>query len=106
DDPQAVQVLVDGGAVGTITPAGIAFQSYATDPFTVAAGAHTIAFKGLNHNIISDNPIALLDAVALTRVDQMIVDAGFDLAPPLPPGQFRYDPTGTAWIFSPQDGNN
>jgi hypothetical protein len=34
--------------VGTFTPAGTSYQAYVTATFTVAAGAHTIAFQGLD----------------------------------------------------------
>jgi hypothetical protein len=47
---QTFQVLVDGLVVGTITPAGTAYSTLTTGNFTVAAGAHTIQFVGLNPN--------------------------------------------------------
>ena len=45
---QTFQVLVDGAVVGTFTPADTAYSALTTDAFTVAAGAHTIQFVGLN----------------------------------------------------------
>src|SRR5262249_14002155 len=45
---QTFQVLVDGLAVGTFTPAGTAYSTLTTGNFTVGAEAHTIQFVGLN----------------------------------------------------------
>jgi hypothetical protein len=45
---QDFRVLVDGAMVGTFTPAGTAYAAYATATFSVAAGAHRIAFQGLD----------------------------------------------------------
>ena len=46
---QTFQVKVDGAVVATLTPSGaVAFATYATSPFTVTAGAHTIQLVGLN----------------------------------------------------------
>ena len=98
------QVLVDGAVVDTFTPAGTAYETYATSAFTVAAGSHTIAFQGLD-SAGGDNT-ALLDAVTVTRLGVVPVgDAGFEAAA-LGPGQSEHDPTGTAWTFSPQNGNS
>src|SRR5262249_49159301 len=46
---QTIQVLVDGGLVGTIKPAGTSYASYSTR-FTVAASAHKITFVGVDPN--------------------------------------------------------
>jgi hypothetical protein len=45
---QQVQALVDGQVVGTIHPSGTSYAVYATVPFTLTAGAHTFALRGLN----------------------------------------------------------
>src|SRR5262249_19958863 len=45
---QTLQVLVDGVVVGTFTPADTSYGAFTTNAFTVAAGAHTVAFVGLN----------------------------------------------------------
>jgi hypothetical protein len=45
---QNFNVLVDGAVMGTFTPSGTAYQGYITATFTVTAGAHTIAFQGLD----------------------------------------------------------
>ena len=41
-------MLVDGQDVGTYTPTGTSYARYTTTAFTVAAGAHTIEFRGLD----------------------------------------------------------
>jgi hypothetical protein len=58
---QDFQVLVDGNVVGAFTPAGTAYQTYTTASFTVAAGSHTITFRGLD-SAGGDNT-SFLDAV-------------------------------------------
>jgi hypothetical protein len=45
---QDFEVLVDGGVVGTFTPAGTAYQRFATATFTATAGTHTVIFQGLD----------------------------------------------------------
>jgi hypothetical protein len=45
---QNFEVLVDGVVVRTFTPSSKAYQGYLTAAFTVAAGSHTITFKGLD----------------------------------------------------------
>jgi hypothetical protein len=60
---QTIAVEVDGGGVDTITPVGGSYATYTTAAFTVAAGAHTIAFVGLNPD--GGDNTALLDQVAL-----------------------------------------
>jgi hypothetical protein len=60
---QTFQVLVDGVVVGTFTPAGTAYTGYATSNFTVGAGAHTLAFVGLDPD--GQDNTAFLDQVAL-----------------------------------------
>jgi hypothetical protein len=47
---QTFQVLIDGSAVGTFTPAGTAYSTFTTSNFTVTAGTHTISFVGLDPN--------------------------------------------------------
>jgi hypothetical protein len=42
------EVLIDGYVVGAFMPSGTSYQTYTTAPFTVAAGAHTITFLGLD----------------------------------------------------------
>ena len=56
-------MLVDGVVVGTFTPSGTSYQTYTTSTFSVAAGAHTIKFLGLD-SAGGDNT-AFVDAVAI-----------------------------------------
>jgi hypothetical protein len=63
---QNFQVLVDGSATGTFTPAGTSYALYTTAAFTVAAGAHTIALQGLD-SAGGDNT-AFVDNVQLVPV--------------------------------------
>jgi hypothetical protein len=60
---QTFQVLVDGNVVGSFSPAGTSYASYATSAFTVGAGAHTITFQGLNPN--GGDNTAFVDLVQL-----------------------------------------
>ncbi len=60
---QDFAVLVDGAVVSTFRPTGKPYQSYTTASFTVTAGAHTIAFQGLN-SVGGDNT-AFLDQVSI-----------------------------------------
>src|SRR5262245_54324772 len=68
-DNQAIQVLIDGNEVGRITPGG-GFSSYTTPAFSVAAGSHTLTFKGLNGLNPFGGDTALIDKVVLT-VDKL-----------------------------------
>ncbi len=60
---QDFQVLVDGTVVGTYKPTGTSYQAYTTAGFAVAAGSHTITFRGLD-SVGGDNT-AFLDNVAV-----------------------------------------
>jgi cell division septation protein DedD len=57
-------VFVDGISLGTFTPSGSSYAPYKTAPFTVSAGSHTIAFRGLN-TAGGDNT-AFIDRVAVS----------------------------------------
>jgi len=59
------QVLVDGVAVSTFRPAGTGYSAYASASFAVAAGTHTVTFRGLD-SAGGDNT-AFIDAVAIAR---------------------------------------
>jgi hypothetical protein len=71
---QTVQVLVDGQVVATVTPTGTPYASYTTAPFTVAAGAHTIAFVGTDP--LGGDNTALVDAVQINAVALTTAQAG------------------------------
>ena len=45
---QAIEVLVDGNNIGTITPTGTVYALYSTNKFTVTAGSHQITLQGLD----------------------------------------------------------
>jgi hypothetical protein len=97
---QTVQVLVDGAVVGTFTPPGTDYTAYATNSFTVGAGAHTLAFVGLD---AQDNT-AFLDQV---RVDHAIpVNGGGFEAPAVGtgPSAYQYNPSGASWTFDDGSG--
>jgi hypothetical protein len=93
---QDFKVLVDGAVVGNFTPSGTAYQGYITTAFTVAAGAHTITFQGLD-STGGDNT-AFVDDVAPARLPA-IGDEGFEQVV-VAAGHFQYDPTGSAWTFA------
>ena len=57
-------MLVDGNVVSIFTPSSTSYQSYTTAAFTVAAGAHTITFRGLD-SAGGDNT-AFVDKIAIT----------------------------------------
>lgn len=63
---QDFQVLIDGKAIELFFPDGTAFKDYATKPFPVAAGWHTVQFRGMNTRG-KDNSV-FIDAV---RIDQV-----------------------------------
>ena len=58
-------MLIDSTVVGTFTP-GTGYQTYTTAPLTLAAGSHTITFKGLD-TATGDNT-ALIDAISVSQV--------------------------------------
>lgn len=67
--PQSVQVTLDGvplafgGALTVAPPQGATFVPYASDPFLLSAGPHTLTFSGLNG--VGDNT-AFIDRVTIT----------------------------------------
>jgi hypothetical protein len=99
---QDFRVLVDGQEVARVRPVGTAYQLYATPGFSVAAGAHTIEFQGLD-SAGGDNT-AFLDQVSIEYVTPgQPLDAGFErpyAGPAGAYGSYIYDPTGSAWTFT------
>jgi hypothetical protein len=77
---QTFEVEVDGAVVGTITPSGSQFASYATGPFTVTAGSHTIQFVGLNPQ--GGDNTAFLDQIRSSQSAQSAI-IGTAFASPL-----------------------
>ncbi len=105
---QDFQVLVDGTVVATFKPTGTTYLTYSTAAFTVAAGTHSISFKGLN-SAGGDNT-AFIDAVAISSASPptapvlpTVVDSGFETVA-LNNGNYLYDPTGSPWSFTGQAG--
>jgi hypothetical protein len=99
---QNFEVLVDGVVVGTLTPTSASYQSYSTPVFTIAAGAHTITFQGLD-SAGGDNT-AFIDQISATQINPCAIgDAGFEKVV-VGAGAFGYDPTGSAWAFSGSSG--
>ena len=109
--PQTIEVLVDGRAVGLITPINSNYNTantstpistpqytlYQTSNFTVAAGIHTIQFLGVPSP--GGASTAFIDNVSLVTVEDAFSDASFE-TPVLPGDSFAYTPAGTAWQFS------
>jgi hypothetical protein len=97
---QVIQVRVDGGPVGTITPTSIAYGPYETANFTVAAGTHTISFYGLNPKGGANT--AFIDMVTIGGATG--ISDGVFSAPGLPSSTFQNAPVGSPWQFGPNTG--
>ncbi len=103
---QTFQVRVDGTVVGTFTPSGTAYATYATGVFAVSAGVHTVAFVGLNPN--GGDNTAFLDQAAVNAAappPAQLQDGGFE-TPPVGSGAsaYVYDPASSPWSFAGQAG--
>ncbi len=79
---QSVEVLVDGNAVGTITPSGTNYASYSQSFTITTAGMHTLTFEGLPP---SSDPrggeydTAFIDAVTVSvSQPNQPIDPGFE----------------------------
>ena len=74
---QDFEVIVDNTVVGTFKPTGGSYQTFTTAAFDIAAGPHTITFKGLD-TATNDNT-AFIDAIVVEVASVPIVaDAGFE----------------------------
>jgi hypothetical protein len=71
---QTFQVLIDGTAIGTFTPASTSYVGYQTAAFSVAAGSHTLSFQSLSAN--GGDNTAFLDAVQLIDIGDARGDIG------------------------------
>jgi hypothetical protein len=103
---QTFQVQVDGNVVGTFTPPDTNYTAYDTASFTVTAGAHTIAFVGLDPDGADKDNTAFLDQVRVNRVLPVLNDPGFE-TPAVGTGtfgSFQYQPSGSPWTFSTYAG--
>jgi hypothetical protein len=95
---QTFQVLIDGTVVGAFNNVtGSAYSAQMTTSFNLAAGNHTITFRGTNLQG-GDNTI-FFDDVAVNALSTTLLDQGFEL-PVLSTGVFRYNPTGSPWFFN------
>jgi hypothetical protein len=102
---QTFQVTVDGTVVGTFTPAGTSYAPYTTNAFSVTAGAHTIAFVGLNPN--GGDNTAFVDKLSITTVAAPTVGGASFETPDVGTGTFsafQYAPSGTSWTFNGSAG--
>ena len=97
---QTFEVEIDGNVVGTFTPASTNYTTYDTNSFTVTAGAHTVAFVGLNPQ--GGDNTALIDTVSAQQEGGVVGDAGFEtpIAGTSTYNAFQYNPGGTAWSFN------
>jgi hypothetical protein len=110
---QDFKVTVDGNVVGTFRPQDSNYRLEYTAAFTPGAGAHVIAFEGID-SAGGDNT-AFIDAVhvmavgspaappgALSSIDRAggtsLGDGSFENVS-VPTGTFQYYPTGSAWAF-------
>src|SRR5262249_40450485 len=66
---QSFQVLVDGQVVGAFPGLSTAYTAKTTNAFTVAAGNHTITFKGLDPDGGDDT--AFVDQVQINAADTL-----------------------------------
>src|SRR5262249_37057964 len=106
---QNFEVLIDNGTkssplvLQTFGPTGTGYQTYTTPAFNVAAGSHTITFKGLD-DATGDNT-ALIDSVSVRLAAVPLVgDAGFEQPKAGPAGgysSFVTPSTGQSpWTFA------
>lgn len=99
---QTFQVLLDGNVVGTFNSiTGTAYVAQSTSSFGASLGNHTITIQGTNING-GDNTI-FIDQVTVTQQDTSLSDQGFEL-PVLATGVYRYNPTGSPWVFAGTSG--
>ena len=101
---QDFEVLIDGLAVGIFTPSGTSYRTYTTAPFTVTAGSHTITFQGLD-SAGGDNT-AFIDQVLVFQAASppSVSDHDFE-QDSLVYGAYQYDPTGSPWTFTAENGD-
>jgi uncharacterized protein YkwD len=95
---QQIQALVDGQPVGLILPGSINFATYATGPFTVTAGSHTIMLHGLD--LLGGDNTAFIDQVSLGPAP-VLSDPTFQ-TPAQGSGFYAFtpDPLGSPWFFT------
>jgi hypothetical protein len=95
---QQIDVLVDGTAVGVITPVGTGYKLYETPNFTISLpGSHTVTLLGLSPASASNT--ALIDEVSLVSTNDLVLDGGFE-TPALPSNSYQVAPANTPWHFT------
>ena len=97
---QDFQVLIDGVVVGLFQPSSASYHYYTTPSFTVAAGDHTLTFRGLN-SVGGDNTVFLDDIAArpATPGVPIVHDSSFEMVAVGAQG-FVYDASGSYWQFA------
>jgi hypothetical protein len=103
---QTVRVTVGGVVVGEFTPAGAAYETFATTSFTLpTAGTREVRLEGLGG---PGDRTAFVDLVQVVAAPTAIplANAGFE-TPAVGSGTFgafQYNPAGAGWTFSPSSG--
>src|SRR5262249_9746672 len=90
---QQVRVLVDGTDLGTFTPAGAAYQAFATPALTLSDGVHPLSLVGLP---AGDNT-AFIDNVQINAVPPAATEFALPTANSVPDGITR-EPDGNLWF--------
>ena len=98
---QQIEILVDGAAIGSITPSNATYKSYEAPNFSVAAGMHAIEL--LSTDPSQGKSTALIDNVSLAPAEDSFGDGGFE-TPVLAANTYQVDPVGSAWQFSGSAG--
>jgi uncharacterized repeat protein (TIGR01451 family) len=104
---QTFQVQVDGVAIESFTPSSSSYVTFVSSIFTLAAGAHTVTFVGLNPN--GGDNTALIDQVTVTGPlpppPPQLQDPGFETpAVGSGPSAYQYDPAASPWTWVGQAG--
>ncbi len=105
---QDVDVLMDGSVISTIRPVGTGYATYMSSNFVVAAGTHSIGFRG--RNTAGGDNTALIDAISIEAAPAnalTVPDSGFEQTFAGPPGvlsSYVYNPAGSPWAFSSSSG--
>jgi hypothetical protein len=93
---QQLQILIDGSAIGTVTPSSTTYALCQAPNFTVAAGTHTIKIAGMGP--ASGDSTALIDSATLS-MGSAVGDGSFE-ASVLAAGSYTFAPSGTPWQFA------
>jgi hypothetical protein len=99
--PQEIEVLVDGADDGLIVPAGTTYAQYQSNNFAVSTGTHTVELLGMNPPVADST--AFVDTIAITPVDDSLIDGGFE-QPALASQTSVSNPSGSPWVFNSTTG--